>query len=157
MADQKKIKVQGSRFFAFDGETITRMGCLKTFDPGSDSTGKMEDTCLDEKDTKSYLPGLSDPGEGSLGFDINLKNPSHIKIINWATEKKELQIIVGSSGSEIEPTVEDGKVLLPATRTWWTFDASLTTPVWKFEADTLVNCTVTMQRKTKTTFTPETP
>lgn len=153
----KKIKVQGSRFFAFDGEKITRMGCLKTFDPGSGSTTKIDDTCLDEPDTKSSTPGLEDPGDGSLGFDIDVKNPSHLEIVEWATAKKTMTIIVGSPGLDTEvPTVETGALILPKTRTWWVFDATLTTPVWKFEPDTLVNCTITMQRKTKTDFKPET-
>ncbi|WP_151778756.1 phage tail tube protein [Acinetobacter bereziniae] len=150
-----KKKVQGSRFYAFDGTTLTRLDCLKTFDPGSDSVGKIDDTCLDEPDTKSSVPGLSDPGDGSLGFDIDTKNPSHLKIVNWANDKKELQIIVGASDSTIEPTIEDETVVFPTGRAWWHFQASLTTPVWKFDADTLVNCTVTMQRKSKTFFLPD--
>ncbi|MDQ8951942.1 phage tail tube protein [Acinetobacter rudis] len=152
----KKLKVQGSRFFAFDGENIKRMQCLKTFDPGSDSTTKIDDTCLDEPDTKSSVPGLSDPGDGSLGFDIDIKNPSHLEIVEWANQKKQLTIIVGSADSDAVPTVEDGALIFPKTRTWWVFDATLTTPVWKFDQDTLVNCTITMQRKSKTDFKPET-
>lgn len=154
----KKLKVQGSRFFVFDGEKITRMKCLKTFDPGSDSTTKIDTTCLDEPDTKSSEPGLVDPGDGSLGFDIDVKNPSHLEIVNWASEKKGLTIIIGSPGDDaIVPTIEDGAVIYPKTRTWWVFEATLTTPVWKFEPDTHVNCTITMQRKSKTDFKPETP
>lgn len=153
----KKIKVQGSRFFAFDGEKITRMQCLKTFDPGSDSTTKIDDTCLDEPDTKSSVPGLSDPGDGSLGFDIDTKNPSHLEIVEWANKKKSMTIIVGSPGEDTDvPIVEDGVLIFPKTRSWWVFDATLTTPVWKFDQDTLVNCTITMQRKSKTDFKPET-
>lgn len=152
-----KLRVQGSRWWAFDGTTLTQLVCLKTFDPGSDSAGKIETTCLDEEETKTYIPGLSDPGDGSLGFDIDTSNPSHLKIVQWATDKKALTIIQGGTDSQSVPTVTSGVLdTLPTDRTWWRFEASLTTPVWKFDADTLVNCTVTMQRSSATTFIPAT-
>lgn len=146
-----KIKVNGSRWFAYDSETKTviRLQCLKTFDAGSDSAGKIETTCLDEAETKSYIPGLSDPGEGSLGFDFDTENASHLQIIKWAQAKKALTIIWAEPKNDTDiPTVADGVLKLPTNRTFWQFDASLTTPVWKADADTLVNCAVTIQRKT---------
>lgn len=154
-----KIKVQGSRWFAFDPETktVTRLECLKTFDAGSDSAGKIETTCLDEEETKSYTPGLSDPGDGSLGFDFDTENASHLQIIKWAQAKKELTIIFAEPKNDTDiPTVDNGVLKLPTNRTFWQFDASLTTPVWKTEADALVNCTVTMQRKTANKLIPKT-
>lgn len=153
-----KLRVQGSRWWAFDGTELIQLTSLKTFDQGSDSAGKIETTTLDSEETKTYIPGLSNPGDGSLGFDIDTSNPSHLKIVQWATEKKALTIIQGGTDSQAVPTVTGGVLSpLPAGRTWWQFDASFTTPVWKFDADTLVNCTVTMQRSSKTTFTPATP
>ncbi|MHA3052599.1 phage tail tube protein [Acinetobacter sp. ANC 4640] len=151
-----KIRVQGSRFFAFDGTTVTRLESLKTIDPGSDSASKLETTDLDEEESKSYIPGLSDPGDGSLGFDIDLEKPSHLKILNWATTKEKLTIMIGAPGSDSIPTVTNGDLTLPADRTWWRWDASLTTPVWKFDPDTLVNCSITMQRASATKIIPKT-
>lgn len=151
-----KIRVQGSRFFAFDGTEVTRLESLKTIDPGSDSAGKIEITDLDEEESKSYIPGLSDPGDGSLGFDIDSEKPSHKKVVDWATTKKALTIMIGAPGSDSIPTVTNGELTLPPDRTWWRWDASLTTPVWKFDPDTLVNCTVTMQRKSATKWIPKT-
>lgn len=154
-----KIRVQGSRWFAFDpvAKTVTRLQCLKTFDSGSDSSGKIETTCLDEDESKSYLPGLSDPGEGSLGFDFDPEKPSHLQIIGWAQAKKELTIIWAEPKNDTDiPTVDNGALKLPTNRTFWQFDASLTAPVWKSEADALVNCTVTMQRKTSVKLIPAT-
>lgn len=154
-----KMRVQGSRWWAFDKVTATlmRLECLKTFEPGSDSAGKIEDTCLDEEDTKSYLPGLTDLGEGSMGFDFDEENASHMQIYAWADAKKDLTIIQAAKGDQtIVPTVEDGELKIPNTRTFWRHEASLTSPAWKFDADGLVNCTVTLQRRAKTTFLPKT-
>lgn len=156
---KKNIRVQGSLVWAYDADaqTITRLSCLKTFDPGSDSAGKIEDTCLDEPDLKTYTAGLSDAGEGSLGFNIDKANPSHLQILTWAEAKKDLTIILGEPKNETDiPTVDNGALKLPKNSTFWKMDATLTNPVWKFEADTLVNCTVTMQRKTKVALVPAT-
>lgn len=151
-----KMRVQGSRFYAFDGINVVQLESLKTIDPGSDSAGKIETTDLDAEETKTYIPGLSDPGDGSLGFNLDLEKSSHLKIIEWATAKKALTIMIGAAGSASEPTVAGGNLTLPTDRTWWKWDASLTTPVWKFDADTLVNCSVTMQRASATAFIPKT-
>lgn len=151
------IRANGSRFFASDGKEIVRLVCLKTFDLGSDSTGKIETTCLDDSDTKSYIPGLADPGDGSFGFDINKDNASHLKILDWAERRTELTIIVAEPGNETDlPKIENGELKLPNNRTFWKCVATLANPVWKFEADTLVNCTVTLQRKTKVIHLPPT-
>ena len=92
-----------------------------------------------------------------MGFDIDTANASHLQIVQWATDKKELTIIQGGTDSTSIPTVTAGVLDdLPADRTWWKFGASLSAPSWKFDADTLVNCSVTMQRSSATTFIPAT-
>lgn len=152
-----RINVQGSRFYAVVGSVVQRLQCLKTIDFGSDSTGKMEITCLDDTETKSYLPGLADPGDGSMGFDFDKANASHLKIIDWAQNKTEMTIIVAEPGNNTDiPTVENGEIKLPTNRTFWKCVGTLSSPVWKFEADTLANCTVTLQRKTALIAIPAT-
>lgn len=150
-----RLNVQGSRWWAYDKVTasLIRLECLKTFEPGSDSAGKIEITCLDDEDTKSYLPGLTDPGEGSMGFDFDEENASHMQIYTWADAKKELTLIQAAKCDQsIVPTVENGELKIPDTRTFWRHEVTLTSPSWKFDADALVNCTVTLQRRAKTTL-----
>ncbi|WP_269914012.1 phage tail tube protein [Acinetobacter sp. HY1485] len=152
-----QIRVQGSRVYAVVGAVVERLQCLKTIDFGSDSTGKMEITCLDESDTKSYLPGLTDPGDGSMGFDFNKANESHLKVIDWAQKKTEVTLIMAEPGNDTDiPKVENGEIKLPTNRTFWKCVGTLSSPAWKFEADTLVNCTVTLQRKTALVCIPAT-
>ena len=151
------IRVNGSRFYAVVGSVVQRLQCLKTIDFGSDSTGKIETTCLDDSDTKSYTPGLADPGDGSMGFDFDKANQSHLKIIDWAQNKTEMTIIVAEPGNDTDiPTVENGEIKLPTNRTFWKCVGTLSSPTWKFEADTLVNCTTTLQRKTALVCIPAT-
>ncbi|WP_151764931.1 phage tail tube protein [Acinetobacter soli] len=154
MAD---VRVQGTNVYAFDGTTITRLSCLTTIDLGSDSTTRIENTCLDEPNTKTYVTGLSDPAQGSLGFNLDPENASHLQLIEWAQDKKDgIEFYMGSSEGTAAPTATGGTVTLPATRSWWSFKGGISTPVPTFEADALVGYTVTLERSTTVAFTPKT-
>ena len=50
---------------------LVKVGCPLNFKGGTDSKDKIENTCLEEEDNKSYLEGggLSDTGQST--FDIN--------------------------------------------------------------------------------------
>ena len=100
-----EMRVQGTNVFAFDGAEITQLVCVTSIDLGSDSTSKIETTCLEEKSSKSYIPGLSDPGDGSLSIKLDLKNSSHLKLIQWAQDRKELDFYIGASDGSTPPTV----------------------------------------------------
>lgn len=154
MAD---VRVQGTNVYAFDGTTITQLLCLTTIDLGSDSTTRIENTCLDEPNTKTYVTGLSDPAQGSLGFNLDPENASHLQLIEWAQDKKDgIEFYMGSSEGTAAPTATGGIVTLPATRSWWSFKGGISTPVPTFEADALVGYTVTLERSTTVAFTPKT-
>lgn len=154
MAD---MKTQGTHAYAFDGTELLRLECLTSIDFGTDSTTRIENTCLDETQQKSYLNGLSDPGEGTLGFNVDIENASHLKLIEWAQEKKEgIQFFLGASDGTAPPTVTTGNVTLPTTRTWWSFTGGVSTPAFTFEADSLVGGTVTLQRSSVVVMTPKT-
>lgn len=151
-----EVRVQGTNVFAFDGTTITQLACLTAIDLGGDSTTRIDKTCLDEPTSKSYLTGLADPAQGSLGFNLDTENESHLQMIAWAEAKEDgLEFYIGSSEGTAAPTVTLGVLdTLPATRSWWSFKGGVSTPVPSFEADALVGYTVTLERETTVTFTP---
>lgn len=152
-----EIKVQGTNVFAYDGTAVTRLVCLTGIDLGGDSTSRIENTCLDEKRSKSYLNGLSDPGEGSLTFNLDPANASHLKLIEWAEDKQEgIQFYIGASDGSDPITVASPDVNVPETRSWWSFKGGVSTAVPTFEADALVGYTVTLQRSSAVTFAPKT-
>lgn len=152
------VRVQGTNVFAFDGTTITQLSCLTAIDFGGDSTTRIENTCLDETQSKTYMTGLADPAQGSLGFKLDTENLSHLQMIDWAEAKKDgLEFYIGSSESADLPTVTGGVLdALPTTRSWWSFKGGLSTPVPTFAADALVGYTVTLERETTIAFTPKT-
>jgi len=152
-----KIKVQGTNVFAFDGTVIKRLYCLKTLDLGSDSPTRMEDTCLEEEESKQYAYGLNDPGAGSLGYTLDDENESHLELIEFGDQRKKLTFYIGAQGSTAVPTVEAGAVVLPTTRSWWSFGANITSGQPTFEPDSFVQYSIPMQRTTKVSFIPKTP
>nr|DAF83505.1 MAG TPA: tail tube protein [Caudoviricetes sp.] len=152
------VRVQGTNVFAFDGTTITQLSCLTAIDFGGDSTTRIENTCLDETQSKTYMTGLADPAQGSLGFNLDTENLSHLQMIDWAEAKKDgLEFYIGSSESADLPTVTGGVLdALSTTRSWWSFKGGLSTPVPTFSADALIGYTVTLERETTIAFTPKT-
>lgn len=151
-----ELRTQGTNVFAFDGTSITQLVCVTGIDLGSDSTSKIETTCLEETKSKSYLPGLSDPGDGSISIRLDLENQSHLKLIEWAEERKELEFYIGASDSNAVPTVATNAVALPTGRSFWSFKGALTPAVPTFEADSIVGYQFTLQRSTGVTLTPAT-
>ena len=151
-----ELRTQGTNVSAFDGTDITHLVCVTGIDLGSDSTSKIETTCLEETKSKSYMPGLSDPGDGSISIRLDLENQSHLKLIEWAEERKELEFYIGASDSNAVPTVAANAVALPTGRSFWSFKGALTPAVPTFEADSIVGYQFTLQRSTGVTLTPAT-
>lgn len=151
-----ELRTQGTNVFAFDGTSITQLVCVTGIDLGSDSTSKIETTCIEETKSKSYLPGLSDPGDGSISIKLDPKNESHLKLIEWAENRTELEFYIGASDSVAPPTVTTNKVSPPAGRSFWSFKGALTPAVPTFESDSIVGYQFTMQRSTGVTLLPAT-
>ena len=72
------IKTQGTAVYVYDGTAVTKLDCITGIDLGGDSTTRIDVTCFDEVSSKSYVSGLSDPGEGSLTFNLDPENSSHL-------------------------------------------------------------------------------
>ena len=148
------IKTQGTAVYVYDGTAVTKLDCITGIDLGGDSTTRIDVTCLDEPTSKAYVSGLSDPGEGSLTFNLDPKNSSHLAALLLAENKKEgVKFYVGASDGTGAITVSGSVVTVPTTRSWWTFEGSLSSPVPSFEADAVVGYTVTLNRSTKVVFT----
>lgn len=151
------IKSQGTEVYAVVGSTVTLLTCLTTIDLGSDSTNRIETTCLDERESKTYVAGLTDTAEASLGFNLDTVNSSHLNLIAWAQSKKEdIMFYIGASDGAGAITVSGSTVTKPTKRSWWEFKGGLSTPVPRFEADSLIGYTVSLQRSSSVVFTPKT-
>ncbi|MEN8380784.1 phage tail tube protein [Acinetobacter radioresistens] len=150
------IRTQGTSIFISDGTTITELGCITALDFGSDSVSRIDNTCLQETKSKAYISGLSDPGEGSITFNVDEEDASHLKLLEWADDRTELTFYIGASGSTDKPTISTGTVSVPTTRSFWTFQGNLANSTPSIEQDSLVSYQVSMQRSSAVTFIPKT-
>lgn len=158
---RKGVLTQGTKVWILSGDdgdstppVLTQMDCITSIGVGDDSTGDIDDTCLDETDTKTSQPGLNTPGEGEIKIKTDPKNATHMKLLQLAENREAVKVYVGWSDGKSVPTIAvaptpENPVDLPTDRTFSTFDAILSASAPTFEPDSLVEQTVKMKRQTK--------
>lgn len=129
---------------------IVEIECATTFQPGEDTADKIDTTCLKAK-TKSFLDGLTTPGDGSFTINADPRMPSHLllkKLADGATADKKEPIMwaVGWSDGTDAPALNGNNTgwTLPTTRTWIEFKASVSAFPFDFTGNAVVatNCTI---------------
>lgn len=141
----------------FPGEKrIVEIECATTFQPGEDTADKIETTCLKAK-SKSFLDGLTTPGDGSFTINADPRLPSHLllkKLADGATADKKEPIMwaVGWSDGTDAPVLNGNNTgwTLPNTRTWIEFKASVSAFPFDFTGNAVVatNCTINRSGET---------
>ncbi len=152
MATNKGVLVQGTETWILHGTepTLTQIKCFTSLDYGEDSATEIDSTCLDEPDTATSEWGLSTPGTGSIGINIDSRNKTHMLIMKLAAAKEVIGIYSGWSDGEGVPAISGDKVTMPNTRSWTYCDkVALRKTSPKFEKDSLVGHTITMKRQSE--------
>lgn len=150
MATVKKgVLTQGTKVYIKSGSELFAMDCIKAIQLGDDSSTEIDTTCIDETISKTSRYGLTSHGEGSLSINTDPTNQSHIKLLQLASDRAEVEVIVAWSDGVAIPTVTTKVLTLPVGRTFTTFTANLIEKSPTFEADSLVNHTIGMKRQTK--------
>lgn len=153
MAKVKKgVLTQGTQVWIEHGDVpvLTKMVCITGIQLGDDSPTDIANTCLEETDSATSIYGLNQPGEGSITLNTDPDNASHLALLQLAADNAGVKVYVGWSDGVGEPTIEPDTEL-PATRTWTTFTALLKDSSPTFEADSLVQHTISMKRQSKAT------
>ena len=125
------IPTQGTDgFILVDGQVLS-LGCVTSIDPGTDSTDQIDDTCLSVRTTRTYMPGLTTPGAGSINLNADPNEPSHLKLFELSKTKKVIKFAIGwSDGDEtIVPTVQAAGALTSITITKGGKDYTTAPPV----------------------------
>lgn len=102
------IPTQGTDgFILVDGQVLS-LGCVTSIDPGTDSTDQIDNTCLSVRTTRTYMPGLTTPGAGSINLNADPNEPSHLKLFELSKTKEVIEFAIGwSDGPETSvPTVQ---------------------------------------------------
>lgn len=152
---RKGVLTQGTQVWIEHGDpaapTLTKMDCITSISLGDDSVSDIDDTCLEETDTKTSQPGLNTPGEGEIVIKTDPLNASHMKLLQLAENREPVKVYIGWSDGTAAPTLNATVVTLPTTRTFTTFNAILRVSSPTFEADSLVEHKVAMKRQSKVT------
>lgn len=140
---------------------IVEVECATTFQPGEDTADKIDVTCLKAK-SRSFLDGLTTPGDGSFTINADARYASHLllkKLADGKTADKKEPIMwaVGWSDGEAEPTLNGSNTgwVLPTTRTWITFMASVSAFPFDFTGNAVVATNCTINRSGDTEWTPK--
>ena len=150
---EKGVLTQGTNVWVKHGEdatpTLTKMNCITGIVLGDDTPTDIDNTCLDEEDSKTSVYGLNQPGDGSIMINTDPENASHITLLQLADDHEYVEVFVGWSDGKVDPTLETNTVTLPEGRTWTSFTALLKNSAPTFDADSLVKHTVSMKRQTR--------
>lgn len=147
---------QGSKLYALlrnAGDTayeVVAVDCITSFNPGGQPKDKIEATCLEETDARSYLPGLSTPAAASVGLNADPGNASHLRLYNeFASGSQDnIKWALGWSDGTAAPTVAVGGTdfVLPATRTWFAFEGFISDFPFDFQVNSIVQTQMTIER-----------
>ena len=150
---------QGTQVYFIDptgsAPVVVEVECATSFNPGGNPADQIEDTCLSSFE-RTYKPGLRTPGSASLGINADPENASHITLHQLAETNPppETSWAIGWSDGTDAPTLDsNGDFVLPATRTWFTFDGYVSDFPFDFQQNSVVTSEVTIQRSGGSSWT----
>lgn len=150
---EKGVLTQGTKVWVKHGEEgsyeLTKMVCITGVVLGDDTPTDIDDTCLEEEDSKTSTNGLNQPGEGSITINTDPKNETHLTLLQLADDREFVEVFVGWSDGSVEPELELDAVTLPEGRTWTSFTARLMNSAPTFDPDSLVKNTISMKRQSR--------
>lgn len=148
------VLTQGTHVFFLDrnaegGPAIVRLRKATAFNPGTNPADQIETTDLEETNSRTYLRGLRTPGQASITVNADPNEPSHIRLHDLAEgdSAEDLEWLVGwADGTEVPTLDVDSEVVLPDTRTWYSFDAYVSDFPFDFQTNALVSTSASLQR-----------
>jgi hypothetical protein len=150
---EKGVLTQGTNVWVKHGETgtiaLTKMICITGIVLGDDTPTDIDDTCLEETDSKTSTHGLNQPGEGSIAINTDPKNATHLTLLQLADDREFVEVFVGWSDGTTPPTLALDDITLPEDRTWTSFTARLKNSAPTFDPDSLVKHTISMKRQSR--------
>ncbi len=138
---------------------VAYLGCVTSVNLGSDKRTQIDDTCLEEEESTKSVPGLSTPGEASLGINADPKNAAQGRLYELLNNQDaDIPFALGWAGSKLAPTMNtagDGFVQTAVARTfsYWTGWAS--DFPFDFQGNSIVKSAVTIQRTSRVKWVRE--
>ena len=65
------VLTQGTQFFVLKSGVVSEVECITSFNPGGNPADQIEDTCLSERDSRTYKKGLKTPAAATVGLNAD--------------------------------------------------------------------------------------
>lgn len=148
------VLTQGTHLFVVDpnatgGAAVVRIKKATAFNPGANPADQIEDTDLEETNTRTYLRGLRTPGQGNMTLNADPAEPSHVLLHEMAESDQPVMtdIIVGWADGTSAPTIDtEGNLVFPSDRTFYHINAYVSDFPFDFQTNALVATEATFQR-----------
>lgn len=153
------VKSQGTQLYFVDpaDDSIVEVACITELTGLSQSRDQIETTCLSDNE-RSYEAGLATPGQANFGIYTDPQEASHIRLQQLSVAGTKINWAAGwSDGIGIPPTSvdTDGEFVLPATRTWLTFNGYISDFPFDFAQNAVVASNLGIQTSGPTTWVPK--
>lgn len=157
-----ELKTQGTVIYMLDTsgspERVLRIANVTTIDSLGGAASDIDVTNLDST-AKEYLVGLQDNGTASFGLNLDPTDDSHQTILENAGGAR-FYWAIGCSDGTAPPTLNispgvDTTFTLPATRTWFTFQASIQEATRSFSTDDAIRIQGGLRVSGAITMTPK--
>ncbi|TCL06911.1 phage tail tube protein [Sodalis ligni] len=156
------VLTQGTQFFVLSNGIVQEVECITSFTPGGNPADQIEDTCLSERNSRTYKKGLRTPASATVTLNADPKNASHLMLQQLAESDDELLLTfaVGWADGESIPTAGAGAgsidgLTLPSDRTWFVFQGYVTDFPFDFAANAVVATSATIQRSGPSAWVPK--
>jgi hypothetical protein len=146
------VKTQGTELFMIETASVsdpvvTKLACPTGISGLGGPKDQIETTCLDTVDDKTFEPGLGNPGQVSVPFNLIPRNGSHQFLFTLQRLGTVLKWIACLSESGTDPTMDtDLEFVAPTDRTSFRFDAFISDVNIDMAGNEIVRGTLTLQR-----------
>ena len=151
------IKSQGTELYFVDTLTsgtpaVTKLTCPTGISGLGGARDQIDTSCLDATD-RSFLPGLGNPGQVSVPFNLDPTSASHDILFDLKEDGAVLNWIVGLSDGTAAPTIDsDDDMTPPANRSYFKFAAYIADVNIDIAGNDIVKGTLTLQRSGQATY-----
>jgi hypothetical protein len=132
-------------WYAHPTDGVVKVGCVTTITGITATRDQIETTCLDAN-SRTYEPGMLNPGTASFGINFDPGDTSHVRLHDLYRSGTKVDFALGWSDGTADPTVDgSGDFVLSDERSWLLFNAFVAELPFDFGLNTVVSSTVSLQ------------
>lgn len=145
------ILSQGTELFYHSMDTSAgapvKVVCPTSIDGLGGAADQIDTTCLDNKGDRTYAPGLGNPGQVTIPFNVHKNEISHEQLFALKASRQVVSWGIYSSDGTGIPTVDSSGVLQPvAGRASIRFEGYVSDVAISIQGNDIWKGTITIQR-----------